>query len=125
MGAGSVGREANRNPVKEPKRLRANLAKRTAQFLKKRRDSKGDFGSQQMSREMRLKAGLRPRYPGKVDHWNELTAKQRERILARSREHLARQRLLGIPEDELYGPVMVLEKGVRWESRITTTVGID
>lgn len=101
--------------------LKANLAKSLRELSQKRKQAKESFPVSEMSRDQLLKAGKRPRSPGKTDHWALLTDSQRERILARSREHLSRQEKMGVPESMLYGPALVLEGKARWEDRLSTT----
>jgi hypothetical protein len=73
--------------------------------------------------DRRRKEGT-PTQIAKNNHWKELTDSERRRILARSREHLERLRILQIPQEEWYGPVPVLEMGARWDGNVTTNTTI-
>lgn len=113
-------------------KLSKNLAARTTEhhaarkarkLAKPRKDSQGG----KFSRDERLLAGKRPRgmNPAKKDVWKDLTPSQRENILAKSRAHMERQRIMGIPEELWYGPAMVIERAARWDERLSTTTLVD
>lgn len=77
--------------------------------------------SHQMSKEERLKAGLRPRNPSKPDEWARLPTKVRERILANSKAHTEAQLAIGVPRDTIYGPYPVMGWGARWDDKLTSS----
>ena len=72
--------------------------------------------------KMRVKAGL-PAYIPKYKPWAQLTPREKERSLEASREHEERQRVMGVPEELIYGPVAVLERGKRWWFDTSSTLG--
>ena len=112
------------------------MAEATAKrvLVSRQRKKFGEFSSSELSRTQRLEKGLRPWGGSKFrkDEWALLTEKEREHILQKSREHIARQQCIGVPLQDMYGPELVLnfrtyglDEPARWMERATTTVTIN